>query len=125
VKLGDPGLPMDFSAHDIPWIAVEDYGDLPGSRRNLKGDIWAYATTLWEIFSRGAQLELANPMQFFSSGDRPSKPLECAMLPGIYDLMMRGWDVDPEKRFSPQKIFSRLLEASKFEDDVENYRKIS
>lgn len=98
----------------MPWIAIEDYNDLKASRKNLKGDIWAYATTLWEIFSRGAQLNLANPMQFFSSGDRPSRPNECATLPGIYDLMKLGWDIDPEKRFSPQKIFSRLLEASKF-----------
>lgn len=107
---------MDFSAHDVPWIAIEDYADMSASRRNLKGDIWAYATTLWEIFSRGAQLNLANPMQFFTSGERPAKPLDCTMLPGVYDLMIRGWDVDPEKRFSPQKIFSRLLEASKLEE---------
>ena len=112
IKLGDPGLPIEFTVHDIPWIAIEDYGDLSASRKNLKGDIWAYATTLWEIFSRGAPLNMANPMQFFTSGDRPQKPLDCAMLPGIYDLMMRGWDVDPDKRFSPQKIFSRLLDAS-------------
>lgn len=114
VKLGDPGIPMEFSVHDVPWIAIEDYDDLPASRKNLKGDIWSYATTLWEIFSRGSQLNLQNPVQFFKSGERPSKPLDCAMLPNIYDLMRRGWDVDPEKRFSPQKIFTRLLEASKY-----------
>lgn len=113
VKLGDPGLPMDYTVHDVPWIAIEDYEDLSASRKNLKGDIWAYATTLWEIFSRGAQLNIPNPVQFFKSGERPTKPIDCAMLPNIYDLMRRGWDVDPEKRFSPQKIFSRLLEASK------------
>lgn len=121
IKLGDPGLPIEFTVHDIPWIAIEDYGDLSASRKNLKGDIWAYATTLWEIFSRGAPLNMANPMQFFTSGDRPSKPLDCAMLPGIYDLMMRGWDIDPDKRFSPQKIFSRLLDAS----ELKKYDNIS
>lgn len=107
-------MPMDYTLQDVPWIAVEDYEDFAACRKNLKGDIWAYATTLWEIFSRGAPLNLQNPVQFFISGERPSKPADCAMLPNIYDLMKRGWDVDPEKRFSPQKIFSRLLEASEF-----------
>lgn len=113
MKLGDPGLPTEYSVQDVPWIPIEDYSDFSASRKNLKGDIWAYATTLWEVFSRGAQLKLQNPVQFFTSGERPQKPDDCAMLPGIHDLMIRGWDVDPEKRFSPQKIFSRLLEASK------------
>lgn len=115
VKLGDPGLPTEYSKLDVPWIPIEDYNDLSASRKNLKGDIWAYATTLWEVFSRGAQLKLQDPVQFFMSGERPPKPDDCAMLPGIHDLMIRGWDIDPEKRFSPQKIFSRLLEASKFD----------
>lgn len=112
MKLGDPGVPTEYSTKDVPWIAIEDYDDFRASRKNLKGDIWAYATTLWEIFSRGAPLNLHNPVQFFRSGERPSKPPECATLPNIYVLMKQGWDVDPEKRFSPQKIFSWLLEAS-------------
>jgi hypothetical protein len=33
-------------------------------------------------------------------------------LPRIYELMKSGWDADPERRFSPQRIFSGLLEAS-------------
>lgn len=115
VKLGDPGLPMDYTDEDVPWIAIEDYKDLSASRKNLKSDIWAYATTLWEIFSRGAVLNLHEPKQFFIRGERLPKPKECAMLPGIHDLMLTGWDVDPERRFSPQRIFSRILAASKSE----------
>lgn len=114
VKLGDPGLPMEYTDQDVPWIAIEDYKDLSASRKNLKSDIWAYATTMWEIFSRGAVLNPHDPKQFFMSGNRPPKPKECAMLPGIHDLMLTGWDVDPERRFSPQRIFSRILAASKF-----------
>lgn len=116
VKLGDPGVPLDYAVFDVPWIAIEDYEDFSASRRNLKGDIWAYATTLWEIFSRGALLNISNPVQFFTSGERPPKPSDCATLPKIYELMKRGWDVDPERRFSPQKIFSSLLEASELKN---------
>jgi Janus kinase 2 len=111
VKLGDPGVPLDLTVQDVPWIAIEDYEDLSGSRKNLKGDIWAYATTLWEIFSRGAILNLLNPMEFFKNGHRPPRPVECATLPGIYSLMMSGWDEDPYKRFSAQTIFKRLRDA--------------
>ncbi|CRK93974.1 CLUMA_CG007500, isoform A [Clunio marinus] len=111
VKLGDPGLPTEYTINDVPWIAIEDYDNFSLSRKNLKGDIWAYATTLWEIFSRGAQLNLPNPVQFFSTGSRPSKPDECAIIPNIYSLMKQGWECDPDKRFSPQKIFSWLLDA--------------
>lgn len=114
IKLGDPGLPCELTDFDVPWIAVEDYKDLSASRKNLKGDIWAYSTTLWEIFSRGTALNIANPKQYFMSGERLPKPAECAMLPGIHDLMMRGWDKDPERRLPPQKIFSPLLAASEW-----------
>lgn len=113
VKLGDPGVPLDLTISDVPWIAIEDYDDFPASRKNLKGDIWAYATTLWQIFSYGVLLTLQNPVQFFRNGQRPTKPDECKTdaMKGIYDLMMKGWDEDPEKRFSPQRIFSTLVDA--------------
>jgi Protein tyrosine and serine/threonine kinase len=64
----------------VPWIPIEDYSDLNKCRSNLKGDIWAYATTLWEIFSRGASLidmlGSEHIMDFFLRGDRPPKPPE-------------------------------------------------
>lgn len=125
VKLGDPGLNTNFSINDVPWIPIENYDDLSASRNNLKADIWAYATTLWEIFSHGAQPNIQNAMQFFASGQRLAKPANCSTLPGIYDLMLRGWDVDPERRFSPQKIFTRLLEASTFKHFKNTLRDIA
>lgn len=109
---------MEYTVNDVPWIPIEDYHNLNGCRNNLKADIWAYATTLWEIFSRGASplssIQMTDPIDFFSNGERLQKPIECATLPGIYELMKSGWDIDPERRFSPQKIFSRLVDASKF-----------
>jgi hypothetical protein len=118
VKLGDPGLPVDFTMNDLPWIPFEDFDDLNGSRKNLKADIYAYATTLWEVFSRGVSplsaVNIHDIKEFFLRGERLQKPVECATLPGIYELMKSGWDFDPERRFPPQKIFSRLLEASEY-----------
>lgn len=79
----------------------------------MKADIWAYATTIWEIFSRGEKLKIPNPMEYFLSGDRPRRPYECYSINGMYEIMDVGWNADPEKRFSPQNIFSTLLSASK------------
>ncbi|KAG5674979.1 hypothetical protein PVAND_004921 [Polypedilum vanderplanki] len=118
VKLGDPGLPRDLKVRDVPWIPIEDYDDLNNSRNNLKADIWAYATTLWEIFSRGESpftelSKVPNITEFFRRGDRLPKPKECELLPRIYEIMKSGWEVEPEKRFAPQTIFSPLLDISR------------
>lgn len=117
VKLADPGLPRDYTIHDVPWIPIEDYDDLKYSQKNLKADIWAYATTLWEIFSRGASpftINMQNPIDYFKNGNRLPRPKECEALPRIYELMKSGWDPEPEKRFAPQTIFYRLSEISEF-----------
>lgn len=87
---------------------------MESARKNLKADIWAYATTLWEIFSRGAVVNIADPKTFFLRGDRPIKPEECSTISVIYEIMLRGWDADPDRRFSPQSIFSKLLTARKY-----------
>ena len=85
---------------------------MENARKNFKGDIWAYATTLWEIFSRGATPSVPNPVQFFQRGERPAKPFETSNCPVLYEIMLRGWDAEPDRRFAPQNIFSRLLGAS-------------
>lgn len=60
-------------------------------------------------------------MKSFLTGDYPEKPYDCKSAygvteaNGIYDIMKIGWNADPEKRFSPQNIFSTLLSASKLE----------
>lgn len=82
------------------------------ARKNFKGEIWAYATTLWEIFSHGAVPNVPNPVQFFLNGERPIKPPETSQCPVLYDIMIRGWDAEPDRRFAPQNIFSRLSGAS-------------
>jgi Janus kinase 2/BCL2-associated athanogene 2 len=114
VKLADPGIPNDYNMNDVPWIPIEDYGNLNESRKNPKADIWAYSTTLWEIFSRGSSPfhDRADIMNFFLSGNRLTKPLECLVLPAVYNLMLLGWDSDPDKRPLTQIICSILVDAS-------------
>lgn len=114
VKLADPGIPNDFSVNDVPWIPIEDYGNLNESRKNPKADIWAYSTTLWEIFSYGTSplhVHCSDIMNFFSSGNRLAKPQHLDFL-AIYQLMLLCWDIDPDRRPLTQIICSILVDAS-------------
>lgn len=37
----------------LPWIPFEYHSNPNRARTDFKAEIWAYATTIWEIFSRG------------------------------------------------------------------------
>lgn len=117
-KLGDPGLrqQQQYTERDLFWIPVE-YHELGQHevqllKRDLKADIWACSTTLWEIFSRGKRLLARNVKEFISSGRRLKAPPECELVKEIYQCMYYGWMVDPDKRFAPQMIISKLVQAS-------------
>lgn len=121
VKLGDPGIPIDYNINDVPWIPVEHYDNLNESRKDLKADIWAYATTLWEICSHGTSplmnLKPADVINDFRTKKIiPSlpRPFECINLPAIQNLMAEGWNEDPYKRPQAQIICATLVDTSKF-----------
>ncbi|XP_055637512.1 tyrosine-protein kinase hopscotch [Toxorhynchites rutilus septentrionalis] len=116
-KLGDPGLrqQQQYTEKDLLWIPLE-YHEL-GQRevqllkQDLKADIWACSTTLWEIFSRGKRLMVQDAKQFIASGHRLRAPPECDDIKEIYQCMYNGWLADPDKRFAPQMIISKLVQA--------------
>lgn len=45
-----------FILCSIPWIPPEFYTDLASAKKSLQADIWALATTMWEIFSKGISI---------------------------------------------------------------------
>jgi Janus kinase 2 len=116
VKLGDRGFPRRLTNRDIPWIPVEHFADLKEATKDSNADIWAVATTLWEIFSRGTKIRLVNPIDFFMNGKRLAPTKEMNGIPAffmIYKIMQEGWHAEPEKRFSPQLVLGTLFDASK------------
>lgn len=50
--------------------------------------------------------------QFLTCKRRLPKPHDCPE--DMYEIMQEGWNERPEKRFSPQMIFSKLIMARKF-----------
>lgn len=99
----------------MPWIPLEHYDNLERAKTDLKTDIWAYATTIWEILSHGYNINIPNPREFFANGQRLKPPDECKQCRDVYEIMREGWEEDPDKRFSSQFVISRLAMASKLQ----------
>ncbi|KAL9706949.1 hypothetical protein quinque_010467 [Culex quinquefasciatus] len=116
-KLGDPGLCQlqQYTDQDLFWIPVEYHELGPREvqllRGDLRADVWACSTTLWEIFSRGRPLRVPNAKQYLASGHRLKAPKESEEVSEIYYCMYNGWMADPDKRLSPQMIISKLVQA--------------
>lgn len=46
----------------VHWMPVEFFADMSLAKRSVVGDIWAFATTLWEVFSYGQSPTDSNPV---------------------------------------------------------------
>ncbi|XP_067002399.1 tyrosine-protein kinase hopscotch [Anabrus simplex] len=106
VRLGDPGL-HKYSTYDIHWIPVECHFNFDTARSSVAADVWAFGTTLWEIFARGEPLpdritNLEALRKFYQSGRRLPRPRGCTT--DIYKLMEECWDRDLHQRKKPQAI---------------------
>ncbi|XP_018333328.1 tyrosine-protein kinase hopscotch [Agrilus planipennis] len=105
VKLSDPGVRYSYSSNEVHWIPVECYSNLEFAKRSTAADVWAFATTLWEIFMYGEQIKQTshiNAMKFYASGKRLPQPASCPN--DIYQIMKECWDADPHRRKQPQAI---------------------
>lgn len=89
----------------VPWIPQEYHSNLEYAKKDLKAEIYAYATTVWEIFSLGKK-PVGHIQAKKSTNDFGLE---------ICEIIREGWSSDPDKRFSPQNIFTKLLQASKYQ----------
>lgn len=84
---------------------MECYSCFDRAKRSSLADVWAFATTLHEIFSYGQPINLKINMdfrRFYASKHVLPKPQHCPT--AIYDLMKECWELDPYKRKLPQAI---------------------
>uniref|UniRef100_T1IKG8 non-specific protein-tyrosine kinase n=1 Tax=Strigamia maritima TaxID=126957 RepID=T1IKG8_STRMM len=105
VKLCDFGMPS-CDITQIHWIPPECYETLHTSCHSLPADVWAFGTTIWEIFSYGLlPLPTTTPeeaKQLYLNGIRLPQPKHCDQ--DIYKLMIDCWVKDPDSRKKPQAI---------------------
>lgn len=74
-------------------------------KQSSLADVWALATTLYEIFSLGQPIKLkvnTDYRRFYASKHVLPKPPGCPT--EIYELMRDCWQLDPYKRKLPQAI---------------------
>ncbi|KAJ8678849.1 hypothetical protein QAD02_014636 [Eretmocerus hayati] len=121
VKLADPGV-FNYTPADVHWLPPECYGDPDLAKRSTQADVWAVATTLWEIFSRGQMLPPPESTgvlkkegtdaikkdctdaikKYYASGKRLPIPNNCP--PEVYKLMNDCWGEFGGPRKQPQAI---------------------
>lgn len=104
VKLSGPSL-HQYTSEDVHWMPVEFMSDMSLAKRSVAGDIWAFATTIWEIFSFGQKPTEINPIRTAKSyemGERLHKPERCPS--EIWALVRQSWQHDPHLRPRPQGL---------------------
>ena len=66
----------------------------------IKSDVWSYAVTVWEVFSRGVQpyngFQYKQVFDYLKSGMRLEKPRKCSEQ--IYELLVRCWSYKAKSR---------------------------
>ncbi|XP_016939268.1 tyrosine-protein kinase hopscotch [Drosophila suzukii] len=113
VKISDPGYPRPYRESDSPWIPTKYYRNLQAAKLDQYTQLWAFATTIYEIFSR-CKDDLRNLTQDQLIRQRNTdgnilKMLDPDLCPTLmFETIMDGWSDDEEKRFSHHDIFSRL-----------------
>ncbi|XP_066947978.1 tyrosine-protein kinase hopscotch [Macrobrachium rosenbergii] len=105
VKLGDPGL-VTYTEQDIHWIPREHHAQPSLAVNNNTTDIWAFSTTLWQIFSFGVSplpgADMEEVRQLYATGRLLPRPDHCPQ--ELYKVMLRCWSPDPQARRQPQAI---------------------
>ncbi|KAM3963253.1 tyrosine-protein kinase hopscotch [Aphomia sociella] len=101
VKLAGPSL-QPYTANDVHWMPVDFFHDMSLAKRYVVGDIWAFATTIWEVFSYGLSPLETNPVMTamsYNLGNRLTKPARCPQ--EVWTLVQKCWQTSPLR---PQEI---------------------
>ncbi|XP_071541156.1 tyrosine-protein kinase hopscotch [Panulirus ornatus] len=105
VKLGDPGL-VRYDQRDLHWIPREHHFQPPLALSDATTDIWAFSTTLWQIFSLGVMplpgADMEEVRKLYATGCLLPRPDLCPQ--DLYKVMLRCWSPDPQARRQPQAI---------------------
>ncbi|KAG8222937.1 hypothetical protein J437_LFUL000232 [Ladona fulva] len=112
VQLSDPGLHVyspnekDIIFACVYWIPVECYTNFMCAQTSVAADVWAFGTTLWEIFSYGESLPEVTHLETIEKqilhGKKLPLPEGCPR--EVFSLMLECWDFDSHSRKKPQAV---------------------
>ncbi|ELK13734.1 Tyrosine-protein kinase receptor UFO [Pteropus alecto] len=96
----------------VKWIAIESLADRVYTS---KSDVWSFGVTMWEIATRGQTpypgVENSEIYDYLRQGNRLKQPVDC--LDGLYALMSRCWELNPQDRPSFAELREDLENALK------------
>ncbi|KAG1677086.1 Tyrosine-protein kinase JAK2 [Nymphon striatum] len=109
VKLGLPRI-HNYTNDDMHWIPREYHDNLSLAEHTLSTDVWAFGTTLWEIFSYGQKPSSTKITKSdYRRGITLTKPENCN--PNIIRLIGECWLKDPDDRKKPQAIMRDIQQT--------------
>ncbi|XP_061389403.1 tyrosine-protein kinase hopscotch [Musca vetustissima] len=112
-KISGPGFPRPYRKDEIPWIPFEYHRNLNAAKNDPDIDIWAFGTTVWEIFARGEPIGNKTTEMLRQNlnkcGGILEKPKDCPE--EMFKVMMDGWNTDPEINFDYMQILRHLIAA--------------
>ncbi|KAG1671225.1 Megakaryocyte-associated tyrosine-protein kinase [Nymphon striatum] len=92
------------------WIPREYHDNLSLAEHTLSTDVWAFGTTLWEIFSYGQKPSSTKITKSdYRRGITLTKPENCN--PNIIRLIGECWLKDPDDRKKPQAIMRDIQQT--------------
>ncbi|XP_049876791.1 tyrosine-protein kinase hopscotch [Pectinophora gossypiella] len=118
VKLSGPTLTRYNQLVDVHWMPVEFFPDMNMAKRSVVGDIWAFATTLWEVFSYGQSPTDTNPLmtaKSYERGDRLLRPEACPV--EVWRIVSACWQPDPPRPQEIMRDMNHMLHRDELPDD--------
>uniref|UniRef100_UPI00358E3001 tyrosine-protein kinase SYK-like n=1 Tax=Myxine glutinosa TaxID=7769 RepID=UPI00358E3001 len=109
VLMEDQTYLRDKTQQKLPlkWYALES---VLQQKFSSKGDVWSFGITVWETLSYGDKpykgMRAPEVVKFLQSGQRLEKPTGCPET--IYQLMLRCWEIDMNKRPTFKEIERHL-----------------
>lgn len=97
----------------LKWYAPESYNYGTFSH---KSDVWSFGVTIWEMYSFGeipyGDRKGAEAIQSIDNGERLPKPPSCP--DHVYDIMMKCWEFEADKRPTFAELLDRFTEDSEY-----------
>ncbi|XP_055846942.1 tyrosine-protein kinase hopscotch [Episyrphus balteatus] len=110
-KISDPGIRRTYDpTKDLPWIPMNFHSNPANNQLDLYSELWAFATTVWEIFAR------AQPIQHLTAQELSRNYRIYGAILEIPDewpeeirvIIMNGWQLNDGVRFDKMDILSKL-----------------